>query len=162
MFNVFLMIWCSIGSLGKESHEAGVQNVTVKTTTFTGTQNGLRIKSWGRPSNGFARDIIFQHAVMNNVQNPILIDQNYCPGDKNCPGQVRQIYTLPIPFFSFWMIISKTYLNSCCIFFDVNRILVWKLVVWATKTFMDHQQQKWRWNSIVAKNIDALGSNYKM
>ncbi|KAJ6371672.1 hypothetical protein OIU77_002063 [Salix suchowensis] len=77
----------SIGSLGKESHEAGVQNVTVKTTTFTGTQNGLRIKSWGRPSNGFARDILFQHAVMNNVQNPILIDQNYCPGEKNCPGQ---------------------------------------------------------------------------
>ncbi|KAJ6734076.1 hypothetical protein OIU79_001358 [Salix purpurea] len=77
----------SIGSLGKESHEAGVQNITVKTTTFTGTQNGLRIKSWGRPSNGFARDILFQHAVMNNVQNPILIDQNYCPGEKNCPGQ---------------------------------------------------------------------------
>ncbi|KAJ6420390.1 hypothetical protein OIU84_027852 [Salix udensis] len=65
----------------------GVKNVTVKTTTFTGTQNGLRIKSWGRPSNGFARDILFQHAVMNNVQNPILIDQNYCPGEKNCPGQ---------------------------------------------------------------------------
>ncbi|KAJ6734077.1 hypothetical protein OIU79_001359 [Salix purpurea] len=60
---------------------------SVKTTTFTGTQNGLRIKSWGRPSNGFARDILFQHAVMNNVQNPILIDQNYCPGEKNCPGQ---------------------------------------------------------------------------
>uniref|UniRef100_A0A6N2K8K0 Polygalacturonase n=1 Tax=Salix viminalis TaxID=40686 RepID=A0A6N2K8K0_SALVM len=77
----------SIGSLGKESQEAGVQNVTVKTTTFTGTQNGLRIKSWGRPSNGFARDILFRHAVMNNVQNPILIDQNYCPGEKNCPGQ---------------------------------------------------------------------------
>ncbi|KAF9663099.1 hypothetical protein SADUNF_Sadunf17G0003300 [Salix dunnii] len=76
----------SIGSLGKESPEAGVQNVTVKTTTFTGTQNGLRIKSWGRPSNGFARHILFQHAVMNNVQNPIVIDQNYCPGEKNCPG----------------------------------------------------------------------------
>ena len=65
-----------------------MQNVTVKTTTFTGTTNGLRIKSWGRPSNGFARDILFQHAVMSNVQNPIVIDQNYCPGEKNCPGQV--------------------------------------------------------------------------
>ncbi|KAH8484420.1 hypothetical protein H0E87_028762 [Populus deltoides] len=81
----------SIGSLGKESQEAGVQNVTVKTTTFTGTENGLRIKSWGRPSNGFARDILFQHAVMNNVQNPIVIDQNYCPGEKNCPGQVSGV-----------------------------------------------------------------------
>ncbi|KAJ6420391.1 hypothetical protein OIU84_027853 [Salix udensis] len=72
---------------GKGSCPRGAKNVTVKTTTFTGTQNGLRIKSWGRPSNGFARDILFQHAVMNNVQNPILIDQNYCPGEKNCPGQ---------------------------------------------------------------------------
>ncbi|KAF9663100.1 hypothetical protein SADUNF_Sadunf17G0003400 [Salix dunnii] len=81
----------SIGSLGKESQEAGVQDVTVKTTTFTGTENGLRIKTWGRPSTGFARNILFQHAVMNNVKNPILIDQNYCPGEKNCPGQASGV-----------------------------------------------------------------------
>ncbi|CAI0472055.1 unnamed protein product [Linum tenue] len=37
----------SIGSLGKNVNEPGVQNVTVKSTTFTGTTNGLRIKSWG-------------------------------------------------------------------------------------------------------------------
>jgi polygalacturonase len=79
--------WCSIGSLGKELNEDGVQNVTVTTATFTGTQNGVRIKSWGRASNGFARNILFQHAVMVNVQNPILIDQNYCPDNKGCPGQ---------------------------------------------------------------------------
>ncbi|VVA39159.1 PREDICTED: polygalacturonase [Prunus dulcis] len=81
----------SIGSLGKDQQEAGVQNVTVKTVTFTGTQNGLRIKSWGRPSTGFARNILFQHAVMINVQNPIVIDQNYCPGKKGCPGQVSGV-----------------------------------------------------------------------
>ncbi|KAF2325593.1 hypothetical protein GH714_030860 [Hevea brasiliensis] len=77
----------SIGSLGKDLQEPGVQNVTVKSVTFTGTQNGLRIKSWGRPSSGFARKILFQHAIMINVQNPIVIDQNYCPDNKNCPGQ---------------------------------------------------------------------------
>ncbi|OMO97706.1 Glycoside hydrolase, family 28 [Corchorus olitorius] len=81
----------SIGSLGKDQNEAGVQNVTVKTATFTGTQNGVRIKSWAKPSNGFARNILFQHLVMNNVQNPIVIDQNYCPGDKNCPSQVSGV-----------------------------------------------------------------------
>ncbi|XP_011033125.1 PREDICTED: polygalacturonase-like, partial [Populus euphratica] len=78
----------SIGILGQDVQEAAVQNVTVKTTTFTGTENGVRIPSWGRPSNGFARNILFQHAVMNNVQKPIIIDRNYCPGNKNCHGQV--------------------------------------------------------------------------
>ncbi|KAK4756491.1 hypothetical protein SAY87_006618 [Trapa incisa] len=81
----------SIGSLGQNSQEAGVQNVTVKTVTFTGTQNGLRIKSWARPSNGFVRNILFQHAVMNNVQNPIIIDQHYCPGNVGCPTQASGI-----------------------------------------------------------------------
>ncbi|XVF08383.1 hypothetical protein REPUB_Repub06bG0221800 [Reevesia pubescens] len=81
----------SIGSLGKDQNEAGVQNVTVKTATFTGTQNGVRIKSWAKPSNGFARNIVFQHLIMKNVQNPIVIDQNYCPGNKNCPAQVSGI-----------------------------------------------------------------------
>ncbi|RYR75326.1 hypothetical protein Ahy_A02g009980 [Arachis hypogaea] len=76
-----------VGSLGKELEEAGAENVTVKTVTFTGTENGVRIKSWGRPSNGFARNIIFQHLTMINVQNPIVIDQNYCPNEKGCPGQ---------------------------------------------------------------------------
>ncbi|KAH9726667.1 Pectin lyase-like superfamily protein [Citrus sinensis] len=54
---------------------------------FTGTENGLRIKSWGRPSTGFAQNILFQHALMKNVDNPIVIDQNYCPDNKNCPGK---------------------------------------------------------------------------
>ncbi|KAH9726643.1 Pectin lyase-like superfamily protein [Citrus sinensis] len=81
----------SIGSLGKDLNEAGVQNVTVKTVTFTGTQNGLRIKSWGRPSNGFARNILFRNAIMKNVQNPIIIDQNYCPDNIGCPGQVSGV-----------------------------------------------------------------------
>ncbi|KAK8714051.1 hypothetical protein V6N13_149253 [Hibiscus sabdariffa] len=81
----------SIGSLGKDQNEAGVQNVTVKTATFIGTQNGVRIKSWAKPSNGFARNIVFQHVTMSNVQNPIVIDQNYCPGNKNCPDQVSGV-----------------------------------------------------------------------
>ncbi|CAH2079381.1 unnamed protein product, partial [Thlaspi arvense] len=81
----------SIGSLGKDSVEAGVQNVTVKTVTFKGTDNGVRIKSWARASSGFARNIRFQHCVMNNVENPIVIDQNYCPRNENCPRQVSGI-----------------------------------------------------------------------
>ncbi|OAY59273.1 polygalacturonase [Manihot esculenta] len=81
----------SIGSLGKDVQENGVQNVTVTGATFTGTENGVRIKTWGRPSNGFARNIVFQHLVMNNVQNPMVIDQNYCPSHSDCPGQVSGV-----------------------------------------------------------------------
>ncbi|KAL6223685.1 hypothetical protein ACLB2K_002544 [Fragaria x ananassa] len=81
----------SIGSLGKDLKEDGVQNVTVKTVTFTNTQNGVRIKSWGRASTGFARNILFQHCVMNNVQNPVVVDQKYCPDNKGCPGQVSGV-----------------------------------------------------------------------
>ncbi|XP_057415153.1 polygalacturonase-like [Lotus japonicus] len=81
----------SIGSLGWEQNELGVQNVTVKAVKFTGTQNGVRIKSWGRPSNGFVKNVLFQDATMVNVQNPIIIDQNYCPSKKNCPGQASGI-----------------------------------------------------------------------
>ncbi|KAI3523251.1 hypothetical protein L1887_01311 [Cichorium endivia] len=81
----------SIGSLGWEVEEAGVQNVTVKTTTFIGSTNGLRIKTWARNSNGFVKDVVFQHASMVNVKNPILIDANYCPNNENCPNQVSGV-----------------------------------------------------------------------
>ncbi|XP_057471068.1 polygalacturonase-like [Actinidia eriantha] len=81
----------SIGSLGKDLREPGVQNVTLKTVTFTGAQNGVRIKTWGRPSSGFVRGVLFQHIDMVNVKNPILIDQNYCPNNKGCPGQASGV-----------------------------------------------------------------------
>ncbi|XVE52344.1 hypothetical protein DITRI_Ditri02bG0115400 [Diplodiscus trichospermus] len=81
----------SIGSLGKDLKEEGVQNVTVRKTTFFDTQNGLRIKSWARPSSGFVQGVRFMDSVMINVQNPIIIDQNYCPHNLNCPGQVSGI-----------------------------------------------------------------------
>lgn len=85
----------SIGSLGKEYDEAGVENVTVKTTVFTGTQNGLRIKTWGKPSEGFVRGVVFEHSTMQNVQNPIIIDQNYCPSQGGCPDQVMKLSSMP-------------------------------------------------------------------
>ncbi|KAG6491629.1 polygalacturonase-like [Zingiber officinale] len=77
----------SIGSLGKEYEEKGVENVTVKTTVFTGTENGLRIKTWGRPSQGFVKGVVFENSIMQNVHNPIIIDQNYCPDHRGCPGK---------------------------------------------------------------------------
>ncbi|KAI3840336.1 hypothetical protein MKW92_008812 [Papaver armeniacum] len=88
----------SIGSLGMGLEEEGVQNVTVKDVEFTGTQNGVRIKSWGRPSKGFVKGVVFKHAVMNNVHNPIVIDQNYCPRNEGCPGQHSGVQISDVTF----------------------------------------------------------------
>ncbi|XP_068648293.1 polygalacturonase-like [Aristolochia californica] len=37
--------------------------------------------------NGFVQGVIFQDAIMNNVDNPIIIDKNYCPKNHGCPDQ---------------------------------------------------------------------------
>ncbi|XP_057471122.1 polygalacturonase-like [Actinidia eriantha] len=81
----------SIGSLGKELQEDGVQNVTVSKVTFTNTDNGVRIKTWAKSSNAFVRGVLYQNATMVNVKNPIIIDQNYCPDHKNCPNQASGV-----------------------------------------------------------------------
>ncbi|BBN69045.1 Pentatricopeptide repeat superfamily protein [Prunus dulcis] len=44
-------------------------------------------EDWARPSNGFVQGVQFLDVVMINVQNPIVIDQNYCPHNINCPAQ---------------------------------------------------------------------------
>ncbi|KAJ8755434.1 hypothetical protein K2173_019232 [Erythroxylum novogranatense] len=77
----------SIGSLGKEYNEDGVQNITLTNAVFSGSDNGVRIKSWARPSNSYVRNVLFQNIVMRNVENPIIIDQNYCPNSQGCPRQ---------------------------------------------------------------------------
>ncbi|CAI9293398.1 unnamed protein product [Lactuca saligna] len=81
----------SIGSLGWQLEEPGVQNITVSTVTFRGTENGVRIKTWARPSHGFVTGVVFQHVTMVNVQNPILIEQKYCPEGNTCPNQVSGV-----------------------------------------------------------------------
>ncbi|KAL0452854.1 UNVERIFIED_CONTAM: Polygalacturonase [Sesamum latifolium] len=75
------------GSLGRDFKEDGVENVTLINSVFSGSDNGLRIKTWGRASKGFVRNIRYQNIVMRNVENPIIIDQNYCPNNQGCPRQ---------------------------------------------------------------------------
>uniref|UniRef100_A0A0D9XQV9 Polygalacturonase n=1 Tax=Leersia perrieri TaxID=77586 RepID=A0A0D9XQV9_9ORYZ len=80
----------SIGSLGDTPEEAAVKNITVKNATLTGTTNGLRIKTWAKSNTGLVNNIIFSGIVTRNVSNPIIIDQNYCPGNISCPTEVLQ------------------------------------------------------------------------
>ncbi|KAJ6289562.1 hypothetical protein OIU76_025392 [Salix suchowensis] len=81
----------SIGSLGKEFNEDGVENIMLTNSVFSGSDNGVRIKSWAKPSNGFVRKVVFQNLIMKDVKNPIIIDQNYCPGNTGCPRQTSGI-----------------------------------------------------------------------
>ncbi|KAK4804037.1 hypothetical protein SAY86_003854 [Trapa natans] len=79
----------SIGSLGQAANEDGVQNVTVMNSILTGTQNGVRIKTWARAYTGYVTSVSFRNIVMRSVFNPIIIDQDYCPNNNNCPSQVH-------------------------------------------------------------------------
>ncbi|KAF8409885.1 hypothetical protein HHK36_002403 [Tetracentron sinense] len=70
----------SVGSLGKYPDEKDVNGLVVRDCTISGTMNGIRIKTWANsPASSAARNMTFENIVMNNVANPIIIDQTYCP-----------------------------------------------------------------------------------
>ncbi|KAL7098883.1 hypothetical protein ACP275_09G046600 [Erythranthe tilingii] len=79
-------IWCgpghgiSIGSLGKYKEEKDVSGIFVDNCTFTKTDNGLRIKTWAPSTvSTTVSDVTFSNILMDDVENPIVIDQYYCP-----------------------------------------------------------------------------------
>nr|CAD1820064.1 unnamed protein product [Ananas comosus var. bracteatus] len=70
----------SVGSLGKYEDEEDVTGLVVKDCTLTGTDNGVRIKTWeNSPKSTKASNLTFENIEMDNVRNPIIIDQTYCP-----------------------------------------------------------------------------------
>jgi galacturan 1,4-alpha-galacturonidase len=79
----------SIGSLGKYKNEEPVSQIKVLDCTITGTKNGIRIKTWpASVGASTASGITFKGITMDNVANPVNIDQNYCPYGQ-CKAQVR-------------------------------------------------------------------------
>ncbi|XP_022853803.1 polygalacturonase-like [Olea europaea var. sylvestris] len=76
----------SIGSLGYRNSEAYVSDIVVNGAKLSRTKNGVRIKTWPGGS-GSASNIKFQNVEMQNVKNPIIIDQNYCDQAKSCKEQ---------------------------------------------------------------------------
>ncbi|KZV47263.1 hypothetical protein F511_07686 [Dorcoceras hygrometricum] len=76
----------SIGSLGENNVENHVSNILVKGVKITGATNGVRIKTW-QGGSGSARNIEFEDILMQNVSNPIIINQNYCDKNEKCVKQ---------------------------------------------------------------------------
>ncbi|KAF7850248.1 hypothetical protein BT93_L5704 [Corymbia citriodora subsp. variegata] len=82
----------SVGSLGKYDNESPVSGVFVTNCTITGADNGVRIKTWPASKPGIASDMHFEDIQMNDVLNPVLIDQGYCPFNQckaGIPSQVK-------------------------------------------------------------------------
>ncbi|KAM0877100.1 hypothetical protein ACQ4PT_035746 [Festuca glaucescens] len=70
----------SVGSLGRYVGEGDVTRIHVKDMTFESTMNGVQIKTWeNSPTKSLAAHMVFENMVMKDVQNPIIIDQKYCP-----------------------------------------------------------------------------------
>nr|POE85041.1 polygalacturonase [Quercus suber] len=82
----------SIGRLGRYQNEQPVSGIRVVGATLSNTLNGVRIKTWPASPSGIASDIHFENVIMDNVGNPILIDQNYCPNNQcsnESPSKVK-------------------------------------------------------------------------
>ncbi|KAI3803462.1 hypothetical protein L1987_31614 [Smallanthus sonchifolius] len=79
----------SIGALGKGGVDM-VENIEVRNCTLIKTLAGVRIKSW-QGGRGYARKISFKAIKFDAVYNPIIIDQYYCPTQKNCINSTSAI-----------------------------------------------------------------------
>ncbi|KAH7834221.1 hypothetical protein Vadar_013883 [Vaccinium darrowii] len=89
----------SIGSLGEDHSEGIVEEVHVVGCTFTGTQNGARIKTW-QGGSGYVRKVSFKDITLYDSMNPILIDQYYCD-DKECKNQTSAVSISDVSFIGF-------------------------------------------------------------
>ncbi|KAK7271173.1 hypothetical protein RJT34_26838 [Clitoria ternatea] len=80
----------SIGSLGASGETDTVEDVHVKNCTLTETLTGVRIKTH-QGGGGFARRITFEKIRFVRANNPIIIDQFYCPHSNDCRNQTQGI-----------------------------------------------------------------------
>ncbi|XP_048615947.1 exopolygalacturonase [Brassica napus] len=101
----------SVGSLGRFKDEKSVYGISVRDSVFTGTSNGVRIKTWApSASRNIVSNFTFQNLQMINVGSPIIIDQQYCPNNqctKNVTSTTRKKF-----LFSF----NLRWFNMFCLF----------------------------------------------
>ncbi|KAL0354785.1 UNVERIFIED_CONTAM: putative polygalacturonase [Sesamum radiatum] len=86
----------SIGSLGANGKYEEVEGINVSNCTFNGTTNGVRIKTW-QGGSGFARNINFSEINFIATNNPVIIDQFYCP-HKICANQTSGVQVSDVTY----------------------------------------------------------------
>ncbi|KAM7505483.1 hypothetical protein LguiB_004387 [Lonicera macranthoides] len=106
----------SIGSLGSGKSTANVSDVTVNGAKFSGTSNGVRIKTY-QGGRGSASNIKFQNVEMHNVKNPIIIDQHYCDLPTPCKEQSSAVHIENVKYQS----ISGTSASEKALLFDCSK-----------------------------------------
>ncbi|XP_047341878.1 probable polygalacturonase At1g80170 [Impatiens glandulifera] len=89
----------SIGSLGKNESLVEVRDVMVDGVFLSHTKNGLRIKTW-QGGSGSASNITFQNIYMENVSNPIIIDQYYCDSLSPCSNETFAVKVEDVSFMT--------------------------------------------------------------
>ncbi|KAJ0095989.1 hypothetical protein Patl1_16110 [Pistacia atlantica] len=80
----------SIGSLGKDNSTGIVTKVVLDTAFLRETTNGLRIKTW-QGGSGYVHGVRFENVRMEDVANPIIIDQFYCDSPTACQNQTSAV-----------------------------------------------------------------------
>ncbi|KAL8171741.1 hypothetical protein V2J09_023545 [Rumex salicifolius] len=89
----------SIGSLGKYNSCSVVHDVVVDGALLIDTKNGVRVKTW-QGGMGFAANITFKNVLMENVLNPIIVDQYYCDAPYECQNQTSAVKVEGVSFIS--------------------------------------------------------------
>ncbi|CAH2066578.1 unnamed protein product [Thlaspi arvense] len=87
----------SIGSLGRGNSTATVTAIVLDTALLKNTTNGLRIKTW-QGGNGYVKGVRFENVEMQDVANPIIIDQFYCDSPSTCQNQTSAVHITEIMY----------------------------------------------------------------
>lgn len=102
----------SIGGLGKDNTKACVSNIIVRDVTMHETTNGVRIKSW-QGGSGSVKQVMFSNIQVNEVANPIIIDQYYCDGG-GCHNQTSAVAVSNINYINIKGTYTKEPVRFAC------------------------------------------------
>ncbi|KAL6205416.1 hypothetical protein ACLB2K_022676 [Fragaria x ananassa] len=88
----------SLGSISSKS----ITGLSVTNSSLVGTQNGVRIKTKSPSQPGSVSNVTFQHIQMDKVDNPIVIDQQYCPGSGCTAPKTSEIQITDVKYIDIW------------------------------------------------------------